>query len=71
MPLGFHGQAETLRACRVRPSAALWGPIARICPDVPPARDFLWNFVDWICGCVMIYSSLFGIGKIILDPTKI
>ena len=34
--------------------------------DVPPARDFGWNFLDWICGCVMIYSALFGIGKIIL-----
>jgi SSS family solute:Na+ symporter len=54
---------------RVRPSAALWGPIARLCPDVPPARDMGWNFVDWICGCVMIYSSLFGIGKIILKET--
>jgi len=51
---------------RVRPSAALWGPIARVCPDVPPTRDFAWNFVDWICGCVMIYSALFGIGKIVL-----
>jgi Na+/proline symporter len=54
---------------RVRPSAALWGPIARLCPDVPPARDMAWNFLDWICGCVMIYSSLFGIGKIILKET--
>src|SRR5438874_9320257 len=54
---------------RVRPSAALWGPIAKLCPDVPPARDFGWNFLDWICGCVMIYSALFGIGKIILKET--
>jgi SSS family solute:Na+ symporter len=54
---------------RVRPSAALWGPIARLCPDVPPARDMAWNFLDWICGCVMIYSALFGIGKIILKET--
>ncbi len=54
---------------RVRPSAALWGPVARLCPDVPPARDIAWNFLDWICGCVMIYSALFGIGKIILEET--
>jgi SSS family solute:Na+ symporter len=54
---------------RVRPSAALWQPIARLCPDVPPARDMIWNFLDWICGCVMIYSALFGIGKIILKET--
>jgi hypothetical protein len=54
---------------RVRPSAALWGPIARQCPDVPPSRDIGWNFLDWVCGCVLIYSSLFGIGKIILKET--
>ena len=54
---------------RVRPSAALWGPIARQCPDVPPSRDMAWNFLDWICGCVMIYSALFGIGKIVLKET--
>jgi SSS family solute:Na+ symporter len=54
---------------RVRPSAALWRPIALLCPDVPPARDMIWNFLDWICGCVMIYSALFGIGKIILKET--
>ncbi len=54
---------------RVRPSAALWGPVARLCPDVPPARDMAWNFLDWICGCIMFYSSLFGIGKIILKET--
>jgi SSS family solute:Na+ symporter len=54
---------------RVRPSAALWQPIARLCPDVPPARDMIWNFLDWICGCVLIYSALFGIGKIILKET--
>ena len=54
---------------RVRPSAALWKPIAQLCPDVPPSHDAAWNFLDWICGCVMIYSSLFGIGKIILKET--
>jgi hypothetical protein len=54
---------------RVRPSAALWRPVANLCPDVPPARDFARNFVDWICGCVMIYSALFGIGKIILKES--
>src|SRR6266567_650838 len=54
---------ETLESFyrRVRPSAALWSPIARRCPDIPPAHDFGWNFLDWICGCVMIYSALFGI----------
>jgi hypothetical protein len=56
---------------RVRPSAALWQPVASECPDIPPARDFGWDFLDWICGCVMIYSALFGIGKIILKETAL
>ncbi|MGH9659901.1 MAG: sodium:solute symporter family protein, partial [Bryobacteraceae bacterium] len=54
---------------RVRPAAAFWGPIARRAPDVPPSRDGVWAVVDWICGCVLIYGSLFGTGKIILKET--
>ncbi|MBI1788423.1 MAG: Na+:solute symporter [Acidobacteria bacterium] len=54
---------------RTRPSAALWGPIARLAPDVPPSRDAAYNFLDWICGCILIYGALFGTGKIILKET--
>lgn len=50
----------------VRPSAALWKPIARLAPEVPPARDLKYNFFDWIAGCAMIYGALFGAGKVIL-----
>jgi hypothetical protein len=51
---------------RVRPSAALWKPIAKLAPEVPPARDLRYNFLDWIAGCVLIYGALFGAGKVIL-----
>ncbi|MEW5901878.1 MAG: sodium:proline symporter, partial [Acidobacteriota bacterium] len=50
---------------RVRPSAALWGPIAREAADVVPLRDGVFNLVDWLCGVAMIYAFLFGAGKII------
>jgi SSS family solute:Na+ symporter len=50
---------------RVRPSAALWGPIALKATDIEPARDFTNNLMDWAAGCVMIYMILFGVGKII------
>ncbi len=50
---------------RVRPSAALWGPIAREAADVAPNHDAFYNFLDWISGCVMVYMTLFGVGKII------
>ena len=50
---------------RVRPSAALWGPIAREATDVVPQRDGLFNLLDWLSGVLMIYAFLFGMGKII------
>jgi solute:Na+ symporter, SSS family len=50
---------------RVRPSAALWGPIARRATDVAPRRDGLFNLIDWLSGVFMIYAFLFGVGKII------
>ena len=59
----------------VLPASAPFGgaleTYSAICPDVPPAHDMGWNFLDWICGCVMIYSALFGIGKIILEETAL
>ena len=54
---------------RVRPSAVGWKPVARLAPDIPPAHDARYHFLDWICGCILIYGSLFGAGKIILKET--
>jgi Na+/proline symporter len=56
---------------RVRPSAALWGPIAREATDVPPTHDGFWNLLDWFAGCVLIYMTLFGVGKIIFGQTGV
>ncbi|MDQ6699917.1 MAG: sodium:proline symporter, partial [Acidobacteriota bacterium] len=53
----------------VRPSETFWKPIAALAPDVPPSRDGGRNLLDWACGCVLIYGSLFGIGKLILKET--
>jgi solute:Na+ symporter, SSS family len=50
---------------RVRPGASLWGPIARQALDVPIQHDGLYNLLDWICGCGLVYATLFGVGKII------
>jgi SSS family solute:Na+ symporter len=54
---------------RVRPSAALWGRVAARAADVAPPRDGLRNLVDWAAGCVLVYASLFGVGKIIFGET--
>ena len=56
---------------RVRPSAALWGPIAREATDVPPTRDGLSNLLDWFAGCVFVYMTLFGVGKIIFGQAVV
>jgi len=50
---------------RVKPSAALWGPIARKAADVSPQHDGACNLFDWVCGCVLVYATLFGVGKLI------
>jgi solute:Na+ symporter, SSS family len=51
---------------RVRPSVAGWGRVARLAPEVRVSNDLRWNLLDWLCGCVLIYGALFGIGKIVL-----
>jgi len=56
---------------KVRPSPAGWKPVAKLAPEVPVSHDLGWNLLDWLCGCVLIYGSLFGIGKIILGETAL
>jgi Na+/proline symporter len=51
---------------RTRPSAG-WGPIARLAPDVTPTKDGLANVSCWLAGCIMVYSALFGLGKVVLQ----
>ena len=51
---------------QVRPHATGWAPIAAECGDVPPTRDLGANLAAWILGCIMIYATLFGTGKLLL-----
>ena len=51
---------------RVRPSVPGWRRFAKLAPDVVVSSDLGWNLLDWLCGCVLVYGALFGIGKIIL-----
>lgn len=52
---------------RVRPSALGWKRIARQAPEVIPVRDLGANTLDWILGCALVYGTLFGIGKLVLE----
>ncbi len=56
---------------KVHPSAALWGPIAKEATDVVPQRDGYFNLLDWVSGCVLVYMTLFGVGKIIFGQTML
>ncbi len=50
---------------RVRPSARLWKPIAEKARDITPQKDGLFNLLNWILGCALIYLALFGVGHLI------
>jgi SSS family solute:Na+ symporter len=55
---------------RARPSLTGWSRVARLAPEVRPSRGGLFNFLDWICGCALIYGALFGTGKLLLGETQ-
>jgi Na+/proline symporter len=56
---------------RTAPSRVGWAPIAARAQEVKPKEDGLNNLMDWICGCVLIYGILFGVGKLILQETAL
>lgn len=64
---------ETLVAFyrRTAPSVTGWRPIASMAPDIHPRQDGMSNLLDWVCGCVLIYGVLFGVGKLLLQETAV
>ncbi len=55
---------------RTRPSRTGWAPIADLAPDVTPSGGGLSNLLCWVGGCMLIYGTLFGVGKLILHETQ-
>jgi Na+/proline symporter len=55
---------------RVRPGVAGWKHIAVLAPEIPPTRDGWYNLMDWVLGCLMVYMTLFGIGKLVLGAPR-
>jgi SSS family solute:Na+ symporter len=51
---------------KVRPDVTGWKTIAALAPEVPTTHDISRNLWCWILGCVMVYSALFGVGKLLL-----
>ncbi len=50
---------------KVHPGGIGWRPIAEKMPHVKGDTGFGRLFVNWICGVVLVYASLFGLGKLI------
>ncbi|RPI14444.1 MAG: sodium:proline symporter [Ignavibacteriae bacterium] len=51
---------------RVHPGGPGWKTVSDANPDVAPDRGYAYLFADWVCGIILVYMFLFGIGKIIL-----
>jgi len=50
---------------RIHPGGKLWAPIAEELPEVKADTGYWRLFGDWVAGCVLVYSTLFGVGKLI------
>lgn len=50
---------------KVHPGGAGWKKISDMMPEVTPDSGYRLLFVNWAAGIVLVYSWLFGIGKII------
>jgi Na+/proline symporter len=51
---------------RVHPGGKLWKPISSKLPEIKDNSNFVVMFVNWILGVILVYTSLFGIGSLIL-----
>jgi solute:Na+ symporter, SSS family len=52
---------------RIHPTVHGWKRIAAMAPDIQPVRDLGANTFDWVMGCTLIYSTMFGIGELVLQ----
>lgn len=52
---------------RVHPAVYGWKRIAALVPELPAVRDLAGNAFSWLMGILLVYGSLFGIGKLIFE----
>jgi len=53
---------------KVHPHVTGWREIAKRAPEIPASHDLAGNLTSWILGCGMVYTTLFGIGRLALGP---
>lgn len=56
---------------RIHPGGPGWKKFALQNPDIKPDNGYLYLFIDWILGIVLVYMFLFGTGKIIFGELAI
>jgi Na+/proline symporter len=54
---------------RVRPAGPGWAPIRALLDQrtAQPTESLAEQFINWLLGCVLIYTSLFGIGYLVFQ----
>lgn len=50
---------------KIRPGGVGWARFRRVAPHVEPDSGFGWLLIDWLCGTVLVYCGIFGVGKLI------
>jgi len=50
---------------KVHPGGWGWRKISAELPEVTADRDYGRLFIDWVCGVILVYASLFGIGRLL------
>lgn len=50
---------------KVHPGGIGWKKFSEKLPNIKPDRGYYILIADWICGVILVYSFLFGIGKLI------
>ncbi|HEX4937001.1 MAG TPA: sodium:solute symporter family protein [Gemmatimonadaceae bacterium] len=56
---------------RVHPAGPGWGPVAQRHPDVRPEERLGALAVNWVLGVLLVYSTLFGTGYLIVGRTVV
>ncbi len=54
---------------KVHPGGLLWKKVSANLPDVKSDTGFLSMFINWVFGVILVYSILFGTGKLIFGDT--
>jgi solute:Na+ symporter, SSS family len=66
-------RAETLDTYfrRVRPGGPGWKPVAERNPDIKQDTGLLILAREWVAGVILVYSTLFGFGQVLLGSASL